>query len=124
MTGDDGEASGRSILVADDDPDLLDLIMRQLSRAGYQVIGASDGEQALDLVREHSPDMAVLDVMMPKLTGLEVLWRLRAEPRTANLLVVLLSAGLFGPVAAADDYIRKPYRQRDLVARIEALFDR
>lgn len=124
MTTTDDTAPGRRILVADDDPDLLELITRRLSRAGYRVISAANGQQALDLVREHSPDMAVLDVMMPKLTGLEVLWRLRAEPATAEMLIVLLSAGQFGPAAAADDYVRKPFQQGELVTRIEALFAR
>ncbi|QWZ06701.1 response regulator [Nocardioides panacis] len=111
-------------LDADDDPDLLDLFTRQLSRAGYLVLSASDGEQALQLIRKDLPDLAVLDVMMPKVTGLEVLWRLRADRATAKMLIVLLSAGRFGPAAAADDYLVKPAPRGELVRRVDALFNR
>jgi DNA-binding response OmpR family regulator len=124
MTATQDAASSRTILVADDDPDLLELMVRRLSRAGYRVIKASNGEEALQLVREHSPDMAVLDVMMPKGSGLEVLWQLRAEPATADMLIVMLSAGRFGPAHAADAYLRKPIAQSELVTQIESLFSR
>lgn len=117
-------ASGRTVLVADDDPDLLELLIRRFSRAGYQVMRASDGQEALDMVQEHSPQLAVLDVMMPKLTGLEVLWRLRAEPATQDMLIILLSAGLFGPADAADAYVRKPFPSGEVVRQAQTLFDR
>jgi len=87
MTDHPDSVSGRTVLVADDDPDLLLLMTRRLSKAGYHVIGATDGQQALDLVEQFLPQMAVLDVVMPKLTGIEVLVRLRADPATHNIAI-------------------------------------
>lgn len=128
MTG-ASTAPGRTILVADDDPDLLMLVDRRLSRAGYTVISARDGQEALDLIAEFSPRMAVLDVMMPKHSGIEVLERLRADPATETLPVILMSAGFTGdrtqsgvPVGA-DDFVSKPFRPGELRERIDALFD-
>ena len=127
MTG-VAERPARTILVADDDPDLLMLVDRRLTRAGYTVIAARDGQEALDLIAEHSPRLAVLDVMMPKHTGIEVLERLRADPATATLPVILMSAGFTGdrtqsgvPVGA-DDFVSKPFRSGELRERIDALF--
>lgn len=128
MTGPDGEA--RKIVVADDDPDILMLVDRRLSRAGYTVIPARDGQEAIDLITEAAPDMAVLDVMMPRLSGIEVLERLRADPATQNLPVILMSAGFTsdrvqsGVPAGADDFVAKPFPPGALRARIEALFEK
>jgi DNA-binding response OmpR family regulator len=120
---------GRTVLVADDDPDLVALVARRLSKAGYKVITASDGEEALHLAQEHLPDLAVLDVMMPKLTGVDVTRRLREEPATENILVMLISAGfesddLFGPPDGADDHLKKPFGPRELPDRVEAVLAR
>ena len=115
MTDHPDSVSGRTVLVADDDPDLLLLMTRRLSKAGYHVIGASDGQQALDLVEQFLPQMVVLDVLMPKLTGIEVLVRLRSDPATHNMLIMLISAGFKGTIdeagtpAGADVYFRKPF---------------
>lgn len=125
-----GEVSGPTILVADDDADLLLLMTRRLSKAGYQVISASDGQQALELVEEFLPEMAVLDVLMPKLTGIEVVLRLRSDPATHDMLIMLISAGFRGAVdgtgtpAGADVYFRKPFLPGELGKRVTALFDR
>ncbi len=130
MTDDLDSVSGRTVLVADDDPDLLLLMTRRLTKAGYHVIGATDGQQALDLVEQFLPQMAVLDVVMPKLTGIEVLVRLRADPATHNMLIMLVSAGFKGAVdeagtpAGADVYFRKPFLPGELGKRVKALFDR
>ena len=130
MTATDGATVLRTVLVADDDPDLLALIQRRLSRAGYRVICAIDGQEALDMVAEHHPDMAVLDVTMPKVTGTEVLARLRADSATSEMLVILISANYRGEFndrgrpLGADDYIPKPFGPAEIRNRVEVLFDR
>jgi DNA-binding response OmpR family regulator len=130
MTATDGIDLLQTVLVADDDPDLLALIQRRLTKAGYRVICAIDGQQALDLVAEHQPDMAVLDVTMPKVSGTEVLARLRADRSTAEMLIILISANYRGGVndrgrpQGADDYIPKPFGPGELRNRVELLFDR
>ena len=122
--------SHQTVLVADDDPDLLDLIHRRLTRAGYRVILAADGQEALDLAQEHQPDMAVLDVTMPKMSGTEVLARLRADSTTSSMLIILISANFRGArddrgrPEGADDYIPKPFGAGELRNRVEVLFDR
>lgn len=130
MTNNSDSVSGRTVLVADDDPDLLMLMTRRLSRAGYHVISASDGQRALDLAEQLLPNMAVLDVLMPKLSGIEVLVRLRADPATRDMLIMLISVGFSGAddeaatLAAADIYFDKPFRLGELGERVEALFER
>ena len=130
MTAVDDVTGVRTVLVADDDPDLLALIERRLSRAGYRVICAIDGQEALDLVAEHKPDMAVLDVTMPRVLGTEVLARLRADSATSEMLIILISANYRGGVndrgrpQGADDYLPKPFGPGDLRNRVELLFDR
>lgn len=130
MTDSSTAAVDPTILVADDDDDLLLLMSRRLSKAGYHVITASNGRQALDLIAEFTPRMAILDVMMPEVTGPEVLRRIRADAATTSMLVMLVSAGLSvtaaeaGPSAAADDYLAKPFLPGQLRERVEALFRR
>ncbi len=110
------------VLVADDEEDIVLLVSAVLSRAGFEVLQASDGAQALQLVRERRPRLVVLDVAMPELDGLDVLRRLRADPETADLPVILLSARAqeadvaLGYAEGASKYIRKPFSPRELVA--------
>ena len=117
----------RRILVADDDADILELVGLRLAKAGHEVLKAADGEAALALAVEHVPDLAVLDVMMPGLSGHEVTGRLRALERTAAVPVILLTARVQdsdvarGYKAGADDYMEKPFRPQDLLRRVEAL---
>ena len=114
-------SDGPLVLCADDDRDILALVGLRLERAGFRVVQASDGQQALDLARELRPDVVVLDVMMPRLTGTEVLSALRADPDTAGLRVVLLSARAQeadvsrGLDAGADAYLAKPFQAPDLL---------
>jgi DNA-binding response OmpR family regulator len=121
---------GAAILVADDDQDILELVAFRLERAGYEVLTAGDGEQALASAREHRPALAVLDVMMPKLTGYEVVKAMRAEEGTSRIPVILLTARVQeadvsrGFEAGADDYIRKPFSPQELRARVEAILGR
>ena len=120
----------RTILVADDDPDILELILFRLERTGHGLVSARDGEEALRLALAHRPDLALLDVMMPRLDGWEVTRELRRTPSTQSMAVILLTARAQdadlarGFSAGADDYIAKPFSPNDLVTRIEALLER
>jgi DNA-binding response OmpR family regulator len=118
------------VLVADDDPDILDLVRYRLERSGYEVATARDGLEAVQLAGELSPSLAVLDVMMPSLNGFEVTRRLREDPATRESPVILLTARAQeadvqeGFDAGADDYIRKPFSPRELSARVQAVLGR
>ena len=118
------------VLCADDDRDILALLALRLERAGYRVAQAIDGEQALSLARELLPDVVVLDVMMPRLSGTEVLAALRADDATAALRVVLLSARAQeadverGLEAGADAYLAKPFQAPELLEVVRKLAGR
>jgi DNA-binding response OmpR family regulator len=118
------------VLVADDDEDILTLVTFRLERAGYEVVAAHDGEEALRLAFEHAPDLAVLDVMMPKLDGYEVTTRLRQNESTRRVPVILLTARVQeadiarGFEAGADDYVKKPFSPQELGARVQAILGR
>jgi CheY-like chemotaxis protein len=116
----------RLILVADDDDDVRELVVFRLERAGYQVVTASDGQEAVEVALERPPDVCVIDVMMPKLDGYEVTERLRASPGLAEVPIMLLTASVQeaavnrGFEAGASDYIKKPFSPHELVERIAA----
>ncbi|GGK40528.1 DNA-binding response regulator [Deinococcus malanensis] len=116
------------ILVVDDDPGITSMLRRGLAYDGYTVNVAGSGEEALEIARTHPPDLVVLDVMMPNMDGLQVLWRLRAED--PQLCVILLTARdaaedqVGGLEAGADDYVVKPFTFEILRARIRALLRR
>lgn len=116
-----------TILIADDDADVLELVRLSLRPAGYRLIVAHDGDQALRSARRHSPALAVLDVTMPTMTGYEVLEAIRADPEIGETPVFLLTARAqqadveHGLALGADDYIRKPFKPRDLRARVESV---
>lgn len=118
------------VLAADDDADILGLITFRLERAGYTVLQAHDGEEALELARSARPDLAVLDVMMPKLDGFELTRRLRADEATKRMPIILLTARAQesdvqeGFEAGADDYIRKPFSSQELRSRVQAILGR
>ncbi len=115
------------VLVADDDPDILSLVTLRLERSGYDVVSAGDGEQALATALARTPDLALLDVMMPKLDGYEVTERLRGEESTRYLPIILLTARVQeaditrGIEAGADDYVEKPFSTQDLSKRVQAV---
>jgi DNA-binding response OmpR family regulator len=115
------------VLVADDDPDILSLVTLRLERSGYEVVAAGDGEQAMASALSRTPDLALLDVMMPKLDGYQVTERLRSEEATRFLPVILLTARVQeadiarGIEAGADDYVEKPFSTQELSARVQAV---
>jgi diguanylate cyclase (GGDEF)-like protein len=118
------------ILVADDDEDILRFVEVNLRLEGFDVATASDGEQALEGAYEIMPDLILLDVMMPKIDGFEVCQRLRADPRTKNMSVIMLTAKslsadkVVGLTAGADDYMIKPFDPVELVARVKSALRR
>jgi DNA-binding response OmpR family regulator len=120
--------NGRSlVLIADDDADILLLVRAVLERSGHEVVGASDGAEALASVRARKPDLVVLDIAMPEVDGLEVLRRLRADPTTSELPVVLLSARaqeadvVRGFAIGASAYLKKPFSPRELSEHVAEL---
>lgn len=118
------------VLVADDDPDILSLVTLRLERDGYEVIGAPDGERAVEEALERTPDLALIDVSMPKLDGYEVTERLRQHEPTSAIPIILLTARVQdsdvarGIEAGADDYVRKPFSMADLRTRVQAALGR
>lgn len=118
------------IVVADDDVDIRDLVEFKLATLGHDVVSVADGSAAVSACREHRPDLAVLDVMMPGLTGLEAVRELRADTGLHHIPVILLTARAqqsdvqTGYDSGADDYITKPFSPKDLASRVEALLSR
>lgn len=119
------------ILVAEDDPKQAELVRRYIERAGHSTIVVHDGRSAIDEVRHRRPDLLVLDVMMPKVDGLDVCRVLRADPHAGNEVpIIMLTARsteddlLLGLDLGADDYLTKPYSPRELVARVRTVLRR
>ena len=114
---------GDKVLVVEDEPTLLETLVYNLDRQGYQVESASDGEAAVQLARQAHPDLIVLDIMLPKLDGFEVCRILRAE---MNVPIIMLTARdneidrIVGLEMGADDYMSKPFSMRELMARVKA----
>jgi len=117
------------VLVADDDEDILLLVTTRLRRDGFDIISARSGDEALALVRERRPALAVLDIGMPGLDGVQVLEQIRADDDLRTMLVVLLTAKAQesdvrrGFDAGADAYVKKPFSPADLSARVRELLD-
>ncbi|HET7172510.1 MAG TPA: response regulator [Gaiellales bacterium] len=115
-----------TVLVADDEPHLLRLVKFRLEREGYNVITATDGEAALELARSERPDLCVLDVMMPKRSGFEVLKALREDESHRGMKVIMLTARAqdrdvdAGFSLGADDYLTKPFSPQELRVRVGA----
>jgi pilus assembly protein CpaE len=118
------------ILIADDDETIIRLLTITLRNEGYELIIARDGRAALEMVNRERPDMAILDVMMPEMTGFEVCHALRAQPETATMPVIILSGlsdvndKVSGIQAGADEYVTKPIDLRELAARVAGLLRR
>ena len=119
-----------TILVIDDEPDLLELVEFNLKKDGYEVIVAKNGQSGLEIAQKHVPDLIILDLMMPGLDGLEVCRQLRSDSRTRQIPMIMLTAKsaeadrIVGLELGADDYVTKPFSPRELVARVRALLRR
>jgi DNA-binding response OmpR family regulator len=117
------------VLVADDDADIRDLVAYRLEQAGLEVVVVEDGQSALEQARARRPVLAVLDVSMPGLSGTDVCRMLRADPATAQILIIMLTGRVLetdvegGRSAGADGYMTKPFSPRALVTRIQALLE-
>ncbi|MEO7118184.1 MAG: response regulator, partial [Candidatus Limnocylindrales bacterium] len=116
------------VCVVDDDPQIQRLLVRMLEAEGYRVVPAHDGEVGLRIIAEHQPDLVILDLSMPRLDGFEVCRRLRADPQTVALPVIILTAHatiedmVAGLDAGADDFMTKPFQQMELFARMRSAF--
>lgn len=123
----DGTVEKR-VLVVDDEPSIVKLVQFNLEKEGYQVGVASDGEKALQMVKEMKPDLLVLDLMLPKVDGLEVCKQVRRENHHLPILMLTAKTEEFDKVLGlelgADDYMTKPFSPRELVARVKAIFRR
>lgn len=117
----------RTIMVVDDNPDIITIVKTILEGKGYQVLSASSGQELLNLLPDRKPDLIILDIMMPEMDGLEVLGRLKAITETASIPVILLTAKvqyedvLGGYKLGADYYITKPFTSTQLVNGINLL---
>jgi two-component system alkaline phosphatase synthesis response regulator PhoP len=120
----------KRVLVVEDEPDMVELVRYNLEKSGFKVEAAADGERGLELARRSLPDAIVLDLMLPGVDGLEVLRRLKAQPKTASTPVILLTAKdgeadrVVGLELGADDYVVKPFSPRELVARVKVVLRR
>jgi phosphate regulon transcriptional regulator PhoB len=119
-----------TVLVVDDEKDLVDLVKYHLEKEGLKCLEARDGETALQLAKERIPDLVVLDLMLPGLDGLEICRKLRKDPKTSSIAIIMLTAKaeevdrIVGLEMGADDYMVKPFSPRELVARVKAVLRR
>ena len=120
----------RNVLVVDDEPDIVELVSYNLTKEGFEVSSASDGEEALNRIRKDGFDFLILDLMLPGIQGMELCRILRNDPKTKNLPIIMLTAKgeevdrILGLEIGADDYITKPFSPRELVARVRAVLRR
>lgn len=118
------------ILLADDEPDILEIVSYNLSAEGYEVICAKNGNEAIDMAKKHLPSMIILDVMMPGKNGIDVCKILRLQPEFKDTVIIFLSAlsdentEIRGLETGADDYITKPISPKVLISKVNALFRR
>ncbi|MEI7964790.1 MAG: response regulator transcription factor [Chitinophagaceae bacterium] len=126
-----GNASNaKRVLIADDEPDILEIIQYNLQSEGYEVVTAKNGNDAIDLAKKFQPDLIILDIMMPGKTGIEVCNILRMQPAFNDTLIIFLTAlsdegtEVKGLESGADDYLTKPVSPKVLVSKVNALFRR
>lgn len=124
------EVKPKQILIADDEPDILEIVSYNLGKEGYEVYTAKDGNEAIERAKQLHPDLIILDVMMPKKTGVEVCQILRSQPMFQDTLIIFLTAmsdeasQIKGLETGADDYVNKPISPKVLISRVNALFRR
>ncbi len=124
------EGKAKRILIADDEPDILEIISYNLLKEGYDIYTAKDGNEAIEKAKQLNPDLIILDIMMPKKTGIEVCNILRAQSLFQQTLIIFLTAlsdeasQIKGLESGADDYVNKPISPKVLVSRVNALFRR
>lgn len=123
-------AEKRKILIADDEPDILEILKFNLQEQGYEVLTASNGQEAIEKAKSGKPELIILDVMMPLKTGVEVCQTLRSMPEFKNILIIFLTAlsddnaTIAGLESGADDYLSKPISPKVLISKVNALFRR
>ncbi|MBS1920096.1 MAG: response regulator transcription factor [Bacteroidetes bacterium] len=124
------ETKTRKVLIADDEPDILEILKYNLTNEGYEVITAKNGDEAIEKARRSHPDLIVLDIMMPKKTGVEACELLRSMPEFKDTLIIFLTAlsdestEVKGLETGADDYVSKPVSPRVFLSKVNALFRR
>jgi DNA-binding response OmpR family regulator len=120
----------KQILCIEDEPEMIDLIRLILGRRGFEVVGAAGGKEGLEKVRQHPPELVLLDLMMPDMDGWEVYQQMKADDKTKNIPVIVVTAkaqsidkvlGLH--IAKVDDYIAKPFSPQDLLNSVEKVLD-
>jgi len=120
----------KRVLLIEDDPDIVELLRYNLEKEGFEVEGVSDGETGLRVLREHTPDLLILDLMLPRLSGLEICKATRNDATLENLPIIMLTARgeeadrVVGLELGADDYVTKPFSVREMTARVKALLRR
>jgi two-component system alkaline phosphatase synthesis response regulator PhoP len=124
------EATLKKVLIVDDEPDILEIISYNLKKEGYEIVTAKNGIEALEKASSFEPDLVILDIMMPKMNGIEVCKALRSKPEYNNTLIIFLTAlsdessQIKGLETGADDYVNKPISPKVLVSRVNAVFRR
>ena len=124
------DTRSRKVLIADDEPDILEILKYNLQKEGYHVVTAKDGDEAIDKAKMFNPDLIVLDIMMPKKNGVEVCEILRLLPAFKNTLILFLTAlsdentQVRGLETGADDYISKPISPKVFLSKVSSLFRR
>ncbi|MBL7760534.1 MAG: response regulator transcription factor [Sediminibacterium sp.] len=124
------EGKAKQILIADDEPDILEIISFNLEKEGYTVHTANNGNEAIEKAKQLNPDLIILDIMMPGKTGVEVCQILRSQPAFKDTLIIFLTAlsddasQIKGLETGADDYVNKPISPKVLISRVNALFRR
>ncbi|MFL9481356.1 response regulator [Chitinophagaceae bacterium LWZ2-11] len=124
------DSKGKRVLIADDEPDILEIVGYNLTKEGYDIYTAKDGAEAVERAKQLNPDLIILDIMMPKKTGVEVCQLLRSQPLFQDTLIIFLTAmsdeasHIKGLETGADDFVNKPISPKVLVSRVNALFRR
>ncbi|MCD6430128.1 MAG: response regulator [Deltaproteobacteria bacterium] len=122
--------SKETIVVVEDEVDIREVLIYNLEREGYQVFGEADGKRGLEIIREKTPDLVLLDLMLPGLDGLQICRSLKADSETSSIPIVMVTARgeesdiVLGLELGADDYIAKPFSPRELIARVRAVLRR